>query len=269
MKIFDLYTHYIFTIELYLQTLGLPGLLKVILTKVTNPKALIGVKRSDCRFPFTLRLHSSDVQAFKQIFVEDAYNFLVQIQPSIIVDAGANIGLASIYFANKYPEAKIIAIEPEQNNFQMLKKNVEPYANIIPLQAALWHKNEEIEIIDPGRGEWGFVIQNKDLQKYSSDLQHDNHQTVIAMTVNKLINEYNLERINIFKIDIEGAEKEVFSNSATWIDKVDSLIVELHEYLKPGCNRSFYNGSGGFDQEWYQGENIVLTKQNYLKKCST
>ena len=64
-------------------------------------------------------------------------------------------GFASIYFANKYPGAKIIAIEPEQSNFELLKDNIAPYPNIIPIQAALWHKNEEINLIDPGLGKSG------------------------------------------------------------------------------------------------------------------
>ena len=228
---------------------------------------LLRINRSDCRFPFALRFPSSDIDTFEQIFVGNEYDFLVETQPKVIVDAGANIGLAAIYFANRYPEAKIIAIEPEQSNFELLKENVAPYANIIPLQVALWHKNEEIDLVDPGRGKWGFITQNKESEKNPSETpQSAICHTVKAITVDRLMDEYALDRINILKIDIEGAEKEVFSDTASWIDKVDCIVVELHDRIRPGCLDSFYNGAKGFDHEWLQGENVILTKGNWLTR---
>ena len=86
---------------------------------------------------------------------------------------------------------------------------------------------------------------------------------VKAMTVDKIIEDFGIDRINILKIDIEGAEKEVFADSSAWIESVDALIVELHERMKPGCNRSFYLGSNGFDHEWSQGENIYLSRDTF------
>jgi len=199
--------------------------------------------------------------------VSNEYDFLVETQPRVIIDAGANIGLASIYFANRYPEAKIIAIEPEKSSFELLKENVAPYANIFPLQAALWHKNEEIDLVDPGRGKWGFTTQNKESEKNPSEpLQDAICHTVKAITVDRLMDEYALDRINILKIDIEGAEKEVFSSTASWIDKVDSIVIELHDFIRPGCHDSFYQGAKGFDHEWLQGENVILTKGNWLTR---
>ncbi len=90
---------------------------------------------------------------YREIFIKQHYEFLVKKSPEVIIDAGANIGLASIYFANKYPKAKIIAIEPEKGNFAILKKNVSPYSNIFLIQAVLWNKNEKINLLDPGLGE--------------------------------------------------------------------------------------------------------------------
>jgi hypothetical protein len=72
--------------------------------------------------------------------------------------------------------------------------------------------------------------------------------------------EQGIDYIDILKIDIEGAEREIFRDPSSWIEKVDSLIIELHECMKPGCYRSFYNGSNGFDDEWQQGEKVYLTR---------
>ena len=157
-------------------------------------------------------------------------------------------------------DAKIIAIEPEQSNFELLKENTSPYPNIIPVQAALWNRNEEINLVDPGLGKWGFMTDEK---KPSGKSPDNVCHTVKALTVDRIIEDYGLKRVNILKVDIEGAEKEVFSDTSAWIGSVDSIIVELHERMKPGCNRSFYLGSNGFDHEWHQGENVYLSRSSF------
>ena len=223
------------------------------------------VNRQELKAPIYLRLGTSDLETYEQVFTDQEYDFIMHTPPKTIVDAGANIGLASIYFAARYPESKIIAIEPEESNFELLKKNVKPYENIIPLQAALWDKNEEIDLVDPGLGKWGFMTEEKDSQeKPLADLCHQ----VQGMTVDSIIEEYALSKIDILKIDIEGAEKEVFNDTSAWIRDVNAMIVELHERMKSGCNRSFYNGSNGFDNEWHQGENVYLSRKDYLTRHS-
>lgn len=253
-------------IKNYFRILGLNGLLYAIKAKITNTVVFYSIDKYDCKYPFTLRIPSSDVPTTKQVFINYEYDFLVEIEPKVVIDAGANIGLAAIYFANKYQNAKIIAIEPEQSNFELLKQNVEPYPNIIPVHAALWDKNEEINLVDPGLGNWGFMTENDNpSEKLSGNTCHK----VMAMTIDKIINDYNLDKIDILKIDIEGAEKEVFSNASSWIEKVDAIIVELHERMKAGCNRSFYCGTNGFDNEWHQGENVYLSRGNCLTRKSS
>lgn len=251
-------------VKLHRKILGYGGVIGYLKSQLTQSKIIYEMQRKDCRHPFYLRIPSSDVPTYKQVFIDLEYDFSAASPPDVIVDAGANIGLASIYLANKYPSAKIIAIEPEQSNFTLLKKNVEAYPNIQPVQAALWHKNEEINLVDPGLGNWGFMTAEKGGSDTSvAPARH----TVRAMTVDKVMEAFDLKTINILKIDIEGAEKEVFSDTTAWINRVDSMIVELHERMKSGCNRSFYLGSVGFEQEWMQGENVYLSRSGYLTRA--
>jgi FkbM family methyltransferase len=203
---------------------------------------------------------------YKQIFINAEYNFSTTYEPEVIIDAGANIGLASIYFANKYPDAKIIAVEPEESNFELLLKNIRQYENIIPIHAALWNANEEIDILNSGLGECGFMVTDNKNNSVLKTPKADLYQKVSAVTINKIIDDYKLNHIDVLKIDIEGAEKEIFEDSLGWISKVKSIIIELHEYMKMGCNRSFYNNTNGFDAEWHQGENIYLSRNNYIIK---
>jgi FkbM family methyltransferase len=203
-------------------------------------------------YPISLRYPSTDLSTYKQVFEDFSYNFTLNQEPQIIVDAGANIGLASIYFANKYLNAKIISIEPEKSNFEMLKKNTANYKNIIPLNAALWNKNEEICIIDINRGNDSFQVGER---------QVSNSQKINGFTIDKIMSMFDLQRIDLLKIDIEGAEKEVFGNPTAWIGNINTMAIELHERLRSGCNRSFYKGTDGyFSYEKLIGETVWLYK---------
>jgi FkbM family methyltransferase len=246
------------TIDYYRRVAGRRGAAAAIRGKLSGSQSVLKLTKAELRDPFFLRVPSSDVQAFEQIFIRQDYAFNVTAPPATIVDAGANIGLASLYFSNRFPASRIIAIEPERSNFALLRKNVAGYANITPVQGALWHENKPINLVDPDLGEWGFMTQSvDDVDTHLGESMYE----VPGMTVDTIMKEHGLERIDILKIDIEGAEREVFSDPSVWLGEVDALIVELHERLKPGCNRSFYNATAGFDDEWFQGENVYLTRR--------
>lgn len=243
----------------YLRLFGIQGLALIIIAKITKKENLFKISRTDIKFPFFLRFPSSDFIIYEQIFIKRDYDFKVRKLPKTIVDAGANIGLASIYFANKFPEAKIIAIEPEASNFELLKKNIFPYKNIIPVCGALWDENKYIDVVDVGLDKCGFMTKRKgEADKIACSICHE----IKGMTVDKIMENYGIEYIDILKIDIEGAEREVFQDPSSWIEKIDTLIVELHERLKVGSSRSFYNSTSGFDDEWFRRENVYLTRSN-------
>jgi FkbM family methyltransferase len=243
---------YLRIIKKYYKAIGFKGIIYSVKGIISGKSVLL--KKGSITHPFSLRVPSSDVLVYDQIFVEEEYGAFLGIKPKLIIDAGANIGLASIYFSMKYPESKIIAIEPDRDNFNLMKKNIEPYPNIIPVLGALWDKNEMINLVDPGLGNWGFMVDR-------ATSKQSNSSRIKGMTIDKIISDYNIEEIDILKIDIEGSEKEVFSDTTLWIDKVNVLIVELHERMKSGCNRSFYNGTNDhFIKEWHQGENVYLSK---------
>jgi len=240
---------------------GITGVILALKSIFTKTQSTVSVRVKGLSHSVFIRIGASDIPTYKKVFVKKEYACRFESPPHVIVDAGANIGLATLYFANQFPDAKIIAIEPEYENFRLLKQNTEPYKNVVALNVALWNENGTINLFDPGIGSWGFVTENA-----TGAADHSNrfcHQ-VQSVTVDRLIADYGLKTIDILKIDIEGAEREVFQDSSSWIGHVRSIMIELHEHLKPGCDRSFYNGSNGFDLEWKQGENIFLTKDKSL-----
>jgi FkbM family methyltransferase len=183
------------------------------------------VKLEGLRYPFFLRLQTSDAQVCHEVLLGREYFFPVSFSPGTIVDVGANCGFTSVFYANQFPDARIWAIEPEPSNFAALVKNAERYPNITPIRAALWSKDGEVAVFSPAPkfedwGKWGFAVAPG--------------AGCRAVTVSTLMREIGVDAIDILKVDIEGAEREIFSNPE-WIDNVRLLAIELHDRTHPGC----------------------------------
>lgn len=212
-----------------------------------------------------LRLKTTDIEICGQILTDREYHFEAKKQPKVIIDAGANIGMASVFFANAFPGATIIAIEPEATNFALLKKNVAAYSKVIPVQAALWNDNTLINLTHPASNpewdKWAFRTQRGEVGSKTEVF----HQTQ-GMTVDKIMRDYCIDFIDILKVDIEGAEKEVFADASNWIDKVGVVIIELHENWDMGCNRNFFKATNSFPISWKQGEYVFVAREGLLTK---
>lgn len=204
-----------------------------------------------------VRLGTTDLKTFSQVFGKleyDSFNFVRP--PEVIIDGGGNIGLAAIFFARKFPSAKIITIEPSAENFEVLKANVAPYPAITAVHAALWNEGGMIDLVDRGSGNWGF-------ETGGDGQEHPVVESVKAMTVSEVINEFGLDHIDLLKLDIEGSEREVMADSAEWIGKTRMLIVELHEHMRDGCCAAWEEAIGGFPDRWKSGENDCAARAGF------
>jgi FkbM family methyltransferase len=215
-------------------------------------------------YPVRLRFGTSDIATYMQIFRDLEYELPDVECATTIIDCGANIGLSAIFFAQRYPGADIIAIEPEETNFRLLKRNTSPYGRIVPLQAALWRSNGTIDVVDPGEGKWAYRVA----QAHDAQDVRVNGQRVEAVTVDTVMERFGLSHVDILKMDIEGAEKEVFEGAPPWLSKVGMIAVELHDRFKVGCSRSFYDATSDFDVEWRRGD-LVFVKRTDATSART
>lgn len=250
--------YYIKKVGEFYSVLGLFGLMKHLRCKILKKHILTQVQISSVKHPVYLRLGSSDILTCKQVLLDQEYAFGYKISPKLIVDAGANIGLTSVYFSNRFTDTKIIAIEPDIANYNLLKRNTESYENIVPIRAALWNKNTMISLVDPGLGSWGFQTQESDIDSINKKGE------VEAITLSKIIEDHNIDHIDLLKVDIEGAEKEVFSQSEDWIGKVKTIVVELHDRFKPGCSDTVFNSTKEFKFKYSMGENIAFSREEFI-----
>jgi FkbM family methyltransferase len=191
--------------------------------------------------PVCVRPGTTDIEVLQQVLLDHEYEFTLPVVPEVIIDAGANIGLASVYFANLFPHATIVAIEPDASNFAMIQKNLAAYPQVRPLHAALWGEDKQLNLFYPKGGHCGFRTLD------GSGVELTECGQVGAVTLQSLMQTMQLKSIDLLKIDIEGAEREVFQNSAAWIDKTRMMMVELHDACQPGCNDAFQSAVKKFN----------------------
>lgn len=243
--------------------LGLSGIALAFRELITSDPLPIRVFSRHIGQPVHVRLNTTDISIYNQIFVRREYDFPVAVEPEVVIDAGANVGFSAIYFAQRFPAATVYALEPEQSNFDLLLKNVATFANVVPVNKALWNETTELEIFDPGPGRAG--LQKDGFQTFdANNARGRNAERVPAIDLDSLMREFHIDHIDLLKIDIEGAEREVFQRPGQWIDRVGIIAVELHDRLRPGCSRAFYNATNRFEFELSKGENVIVARAGYM-----
>ena len=210
----------------------------------------------------SMRIDDSDIRVFKQIFVDNEYDSLnLPETANTIVDLGANIGLSALFFLKKYPNAHIIAVEPDTVNFEFMKKNLEDYSNHVALlQAAIWPSDGEVSLVEhdesnEGLGAWGYRTET---------LTEGAEASVSAISIPTLMNQFSMDFIDILKVDIEGAEYELFEKDyESWLDKVGLIIIETHDRFKPNSEAMVRNAlNGRFTELPQKGENLFFKKNS-------
>jgi FkbM family methyltransferase len=210
----------------------------------------VSVQFKQLKAPIFLRRGLSDFSVFEDIFLKHEYHFKHEKNPQIIVDAGANIGLAAIFFKIKFPQARIICLEPEPGNFNQLMENTQALEGVTCLQKGLWNKSCRLEIVDAGLGAWGFIVRE------TNETRPD---TVEAVSLGDLRNQFHLDRLDLVKIDIEGSEKEVMEqNTAAWIPHTDTILIEFHDRFRPGTSYAFFKTMVQYNFSLsHVGENLI------------
>jgi len=244
----------------YQRIFGRRGWWLALRTKLTRKERSVRAPISGAEHNVSIRLNSSDLSTFAKIFLNREYDIPLAKEPKVIIDAGANVGYASAFFALQFPRAKIIAIEPETANFNLLKQNTSTFRNVSPVNAAIWPVSGRVNLLDPGLGSWGFEAAG--LADGQTDIP--NLGTVRAVTVEEIMSEFNLDSIDILKVDIEGGEKALFAGSPAWLKRVGVVMIELHDRRQVGCSRNFFIATRDFDKEIHQGENVFMLRREYV-----
>ena len=143
-------------------------------------------------------------------------------QTPVIIDGGANVGYAALHFAKLYPEAVIIAVEPDPTTFEVLRQNCADHPQIRPLFGALWSHDQGVSLQSDPESSW-------------SDRVHDGGLTP-SFRLQDLLASVPASRSLIIKLDIEEAEGEVCRAAPDVLRRTACLLIEPHVYLRPGAS---------------------------------
>lgn len=212
---------------------GSRGLLLYLKLKNKKKRIIEFSYPNEFKEPIYLRTGTTDFSTFMEVIFGKAYEFPLNFIPEVIIDCGANIGLTSIYLKNKFPDARVFAVEPEKENFKILTANLSGYDNTTLYNNGIWNKKTMLKIEDSGLGEWGFMV---------TETNEMGPNTIPAISIKDIMHENNINIIDILKIDIEGSEKELFeSGYEYWLPRTKIIIIELHDRLRMGASQSFFN----------------------------
>jgi len=146
----------------------------------------------------------------------------------VVLDIGANVGAATVFFSELYPAAKIHAFEPIPSNLEILKRNAESRKRPGSIEChllALSDKDGELQMIHSpdvhNHGGWSLYQRGA--------AGSEEKVSVPVRKSGKFLSELHLDRIDVIKIDTEGAEKEILHGlTSEQLASVQYIVGELH-----------------------------------------
>jgi FkbM family methyltransferase len=240
--------------DAYIQAFGAPTGLKLF-TLLRLPGGNRELVIPGHQAPLVIRRNTTDREVFEYIYVDQYYErWNYPEHPRTIVDAGAYTGYSSIYFSTKFADARILAIEPDAGNFRMLVRNTRSCARIDPTHAALWSTDASISIANPDDAAWGY----RAVQQEAGSVQIPTIRMDEALA-------WADGHIDLLKLNIEGAERELFAApDLSWLHHVDTIMIEVHDWIAPGSSMALYRAlaTSQFQQQTIDSSPLLIQRKN-------
>ncbi len=167
-------------------------------------------------YPFFIRPGTKDVTVAINNFVREEYGAVIHVlQPRLLVDGGAYIGDTSAYFLSRYPSLRSIALEPMEDNLKIARRNLALYG-------------DRVELLSMALTADGARVHMSGVET-GARVSDSGCVEVPSTTIAQILSSLPEGRIDILKLDIEGAEGPIFAQQPeAWLPYVDSIIVETH-----------------------------------------
>jgi FkbM family methyltransferase len=149
-------------------------------------------------------------------------------RPRLIVDVGANVGLTMAHFAHLFPRARVVGVEMDSANAALCRANVAPWSRRCSVvEAAVFARNGRAPYRKLPGNEWGYRLG--DVGPGEGELVW-----VRTLTLDALLDSVpSTRQVDFMKVDVEGAERDLFQVGGNWINRVTCLTVETHEPYSP------------------------------------
>jgi FkbM family methyltransferase len=161
------------------------------------------------------RLNKGDLHSIREIWYDEEYRLPFVCAKGILLDLGANIGMASVWLAKKYSFGRVIAIEPDPTNASLVRQNLEiNHIDGHVLEGA----------IGPMDGMARFEFSDRSNLGKLSEIG----SPVQMMSLNTIVTNFQVKDFSLIKIDIEGGEEGLFKGPTEWLNRTDAIIMEFH-----------------------------------------
>jgi FkbM family methyltransferase len=187
-------------------------------------RSAVQVRLRGERVPFHVRLSSTDWLVLEEIYLQGEYSLIKEHVKNAraIVDLGANAGFSLRYWQKLFPDARIIAMEPDAGNCLICRQNIHAAkleGQVILLQAGAGPQRCRARLED-GNGEWSYR---------SVEARPGEEGPIELMPLSEVLDAHARDQeIDLLKCDIEGAERQLFGDCASWIRRVAAIAIELH-----------------------------------------
>lgn len=217
---------------------------------------------------YRIRKKSTDFLVFEQVILNQEYKPFLELIKKYsqnkglnLVDAGSNVGFASLYLNEHLNINRIVSIEPSKENIKNLKENFHSNSitNIHIYETGLWEKKTRLKLdtnFRDGR-EWSLrLIETNENDADGFD----------CISIENIFNDENIEIIDILKIDIEGGEKEVFKafeKDNSILSKIKFIAIEIHDEVADRVKINTQLLNAGFEIETV-GETTIGVNKNLV-----
>lgn len=195
-----------------------------------------------------IRSHTTDISVLGELLEADTYLPVVEAinaNASTVVDLGANTGLAARWFNHRLQPNLLLCVEPEPGNVEILEQNMRGVraANVVAACVGAWPRET---VLDTSGGEFAVKMAEDSLAVGPS---------VQVLTMPDILRRAGVDRIDLLKCDIEGAEEELFGDCAEWIHQVSHLVIECHGSYDVEALRADLERNGAPFDLWHRSPN--------------
>lgn len=175
-----------------------------------------------------LREIGSDYHTFLEVMGLQVYRAVVETVPGCrtVIDLGANIGLATLYLAGHYPASRLVAVEPNPDNYRVLEANLQALiagGRCQTIEAAVWSSERPLAPCQPGE-----ECHYNAFAVTEQSSPANGGAAIQGMTIERILELSGFDEVDLLKIDIEGAETELLRGDVSWLERVGAIAIEFH-----------------------------------------